>query len=180
MRRFFVTGTDTGVGKTQVAAALLELMAQRQLRPVRLEAVREWRFVSPQRRPSLVARRRQDRTARRSGCTVSLVPWRPPWPARAEGRPVSWSKVQRAWQSKLGPGVVEGAGGLRVPLTARHDVIDLARLCGLPVVLVARAGLGTINHSVLSLEALCSGRALGRRAGAEHARAKSLHTPEPG
>src|SRR5207244_1027823 len=53
-----------------------------------------------------------------------------------------------------GPGVVEGAGGLQVPLDAKHDVIDLIARAKLPVVLVARAGLGTLNHTKLSLKAL--------------------------
>jgi dethiobiotin synthetase len=52
------------------------------------------------------------------------------------------------------PLVVEGAGGLLVPLDPRHDVIDLIETLGLPVVLVARAGLGTLNHTGLSLELL--------------------------
>jgi dethiobiotin synthetase len=52
------------------------------------------------------------------------------------------------------PLVVEGAGGLFVPLDERHDVIDLVVALALPVVLVARAGLGTLNHTALSLEAL--------------------------
>jgi dethiobiotin synthetase len=55
---------------------------------------------------------------------------------------------------RRGPCVVEGAGGLFVPLDARHDVIDLIEALRLPVVLVSRAGLGTLNHTALSLEAL--------------------------
>jgi dethiobiotin synthetase len=58
-----------------------------------------------------------------------------------------------------GAGVVEGAGGLFVPLDERHDVIDAIGALKLPVVLVARAGLGTINHTSLSLEALARRRA---------------------
>jgi len=56
------------------------------------------------------------------------------------------------------PLVVEGAGGLLVPLDRRRDVIDLAETLGLPVVLVARAGLGTLNHTGLSLRLLESRR----------------------
>jgi len=50
--------------------------------------------------------------------------------------------------------LVEGAGGWRVPITATEDMSDLARLVGFPIVLVGRAGLGTINHTLLSLEAI--------------------------
>jgi malonyl-CoA O-methyltransferase len=52
------------------------------------------------------------------------------------------------------PLVVEGAGGLMVPVTEEIMMIDLAQRWGLPVVLVARSGLGTLNHTLLSLEAL--------------------------
>src|SRR5262249_42890975 len=50
--------------------------------------------------------------------------------------------------------VAEGAGGLRVPIDRERDIIDLIRALRLPVLLVARAGLGTLNHTALSLEAL--------------------------
>ncbi|HEY1332931.1 MAG TPA: ATP-dependent dethiobiotin synthetase BioD, partial [Myxococcaceae bacterium] len=52
------------------------------------------------------------------------------------------------------PMVVEGAGGLLVPLDGRRDIVDLIEALGLPVVLVARAGLGTMNHTGLSLRLL--------------------------
>jgi dethiobiotin synthetase len=54
--------------------------------------------------------------------------------------------------------IVEGVGGLLVPLTRRHTVADLAALIRLPVVLVARARLGTINHTLLTVEALAKRR----------------------
>ncbi len=60
----------------------------------------------------------------------------------------------KTFKTFTGPGVVEGAGGLHVPLDSRHDVIDLLRAVQLPVIVIARAGLGTINHSTLTLNAL--------------------------
>jgi dethiobiotin synthetase len=72
--------------------------------------------------------------ARREGVTIDLAKIVPP----ETGRPL----------------VVEGAGGLLVPLTEREFVIDLADTLELPVILVARSTLGTINHTLLSLEAL--------------------------
>jgi dethiobiotin synthase len=59
-----------------------------------------------------------------------------------------------AGAAHAGPWIVEGAGGLLVPLAERALVVDLIGLLGLPVVIVARSGLGTINHTLLSLEAL--------------------------
>ena len=59
--------------------------------------------------------------------------------------------------------VVEGAGGVMVPLSRRESMIDLMRALKLPVVLVARPGLGTLNHTLLSLNALKQGACRGRR-----------------
>jgi dethiobiotin synthetase len=66
------------------------------------------------------------------------------------------SAVRAVAAARRFPGalVVEGAGGLYVPLDARRDVIDLAQALRFPVILVARAGLGTVNHCTLSLLAL--------------------------
>ena len=67
----------------------------------------------------------------------------------------SWGETLKAFRAFQGRAVVvEGAGGLLVPLDARHMVIDLVAATRLPVVLVARAGLGTLNHTGLSLLAL--------------------------
>jgi dethiobiotin synthetase len=83
------------------------------------------------------------------------APLAPALAARRERRRVDWNRLLTGFgELGEGPGVVEGAGGLFVPLDARHDMIDLIEVTGLPVVLVARAGLGTINHTVLSLHAL--------------------------
>jgi dethiobiotin synthetase len=150
--RLFVTGTDTGVGKTEVAAALLELLAGRGERPFALkpfesgggdDARRLGEAAGGWQSPSRV-------------CLYRLrAPLAPAMAARVERRRISWARVRRAL-ARLGPGsgVVEGAGGVHVPLDADHDVIDLIAEYRLPVVLVARAGLGTINHTVLTLQAL--------------------------
>jgi dethiobiotin synthetase len=74
--------------------------------------------------------------------------------AERSPRPGAWRKTLAQFHRFEGSGVVEGAGGLLVPLDASHQVIDLAEELKLPVVLVARAGLGTLNHVGLSLEAL--------------------------
>ena len=157
VQRCFVAGTDTGVGKTEVASALLRALAHRGLRP--------WAFKPYE---SGVRRRAapEDASALRAAAggwqplaTVSLhrfrAPLAPGVAARLEGRRPSWRATLAAFRRLgPGPGVAEGAGGLLVPLDARRDVVDLAKALALPVVLVARAGLGTLNHTRLSLEAL--------------------------
>jgi len=138
--RFFVTGTDTGVGKTEVARALLALMRARGLQPF---ALKPYQSGGGDDAKSLGAR------------TVYRfkAPLAPGVAAELEGVRPSIKRVLKAIP-KTGAGVVEGAGGLYVPIDAENDVIDLIRAAKLPVVLVARAGLGTLNHTALSLKAL--------------------------
>jgi dethiobiotin synthetase len=150
--RLFVTGTDTGVGKTEVASALLERLVEQG------EAPRA--FKPYESGPGGDARRLQvagggAQPLETVSCYCFRAPLAPGLAARLEGRRTSLAAVERAFRA-LGPGslVVEGAGGLFVPLEPRHDVIHLIARLGLPALLVARAGLGTINHTTLSLLAL--------------------------
>ena len=100
------------------------------------------------------------------------APLAPGVAARRLGRRVDFRPVLSAYRSFAGrPMVAEGAGGLLVPLDARRDVVDLIALLHLPVLLVARAGLGTLNHTGLSLALL-----RGRR-GSRFARSSSPGAP---
>jgi dethiobiotin synthetase len=155
--RIFVTGTDTGVGKTQASCALLSLMADAGLRPEGFKPYESGCRSLARPEDALALRR-----AARSLLPLSRVcpqrfrlPLAPGVAARREGRPSSWETTLAAWR-EVGQGacVVEGAGGLFVPLDDAHDVMDLVTQLRLPVLLVARAGLGTLNHTALSLEAL--------------------------
>ena len=152
VRRFFVTGTDTGVGKTEVSAALLEVMARSGLRPFAFKPCQSggdtdtehlWKAAGSWQSKDAV-------------CLYRFrAPLAPSVAARAERKRVDWKRLLVGFHALGdGAGVVEGAGGLFVPLDDSHDVIDLIKATGLPVVLVARAGLGTINHTTLSLQAL--------------------------
>ncbi len=140
--RYFVTGTDTGVGKTEVSLALLTLMRRRGFEPFALKPYQSGRGDDAKRLGAKVLYRFQQPVA-------------PGVAAELEGVRPSMRRVLAAIP-KSGAGLVEGAGGLFVPIDARHDVIDLIYAAKLPVVLVARAGLGTLNHTALSLQALRS------------------------
>jgi dethiobiotin synthetase len=149
--RFFVTGTDTGVGKTEVSCALLSLLAERGQpfgwKPCETgddsDSRRLWEAAGGWQRLEDVNTYR------------FRQPLAPGVAARLEKRSVSWRRLRETFERfGNGPGVVEGAGGLHVPLTATHDVVDLIAALRLPVVLVARAGLGTLNHTTLSMDAL--------------------------
>lgn len=146
--RIVVTGTDTGIGKTVLAAALADALAACYWKPVQSgldgetdsETVRRLGRVEPSRILPEAYR--------------FTTPASPHLSARIDGvtiRPESLSPP-----ASDGPLVIEGAGGLMVPLTGREVFADVISHWGLPVVLCARTSLGTINHTLLSLEALRS------------------------
>src|SRR6185503_14426453 len=83
------------------------------------------------------------------------APLAPPIAARQEGRTVDLDAIQRgldAWRSECDIVIVEGAGGLLCPLTDHLTMADLAAQFGFPLLIVARLGLGTINHTLMTVE----------------------------
>jgi dethiobiotin synthetase len=159
--RVFVTATDTGVGKTEVACALLSLLAEAGRRPAPFKPYESG--CADLSAPSDAVRLR---TAAHSRDALALIcPHRfraavaPGVAAYREGREPSFRTTLAAFHAFDGRSLVaEGAGGLFVPIDSRRDVIDLVARLRLPVVLVARAGLGTLNHTALSLGALSARR----------------------
>jgi len=156
-RGFFVTGTDTGVGKTVVACALVRALRGRGLDVGAMKPIETGvGAAGPQDALAL-------REAARAGDPLDDVcpqrfalPAAPTVAAAAEGRRVDRGAIRGAWQrlgARHGWLVVEGAGGLLVPAAEDFSMADLARELGLPLVVVARAALGTINHTLLTLEA---------------------------
>ena len=146
MEGFFVTGTDTNVGKTLVAAWLVG----------QLDGF-YWKPVQAGTRPetdSDVVRRLSGAPPERimPEAYVLSEAIAPHEAARREGVEIDMAKLVPPSYDR--PLVVEGAGGLMVPLTDDAYVIDLATELHLPLVLVARSTLGTINHTLLSLEAI--------------------------
>jgi len=147
-RGVFVTGTDTDAGKTIVAAALVAALGGLYWKPVQSGLEQ-----SPGGDGAVVA-----------GLTGHL-PEDFPQPAYAFQAPLSPDQAAALEGRRIDPErivlpevqrflVVEGAGGLMVPLDETTLMVDLAGRLGLPVVLAARTGLGTLNHTLLSLEAL--------------------------
>lgn len=162
MRGLFVTGTDTGVGKTIVSAALVAAMraeglSVRAYKPVLtgLEEPVEGPWPRDHELLGAVARMAPERVAPlRFGPAVS-----PHLAAAMAGTQIDMAAVA-AGARELGREagaegalVVEGVGGLMVPLREDRLVRDLAAELGLPLVIAARPGLGTINHTLLTLQA---------------------------
>ena len=141
--RLFVTGTDTGVGKSYVAALLAAGMEAAYWKPVQsgVDADADW----VRRAAGLPAERVLPETYR------LRAPLSPHEAARREGVQIEMSRFVLPKQPRL---IVEGAGGVMVPLDDWHLMIDLMAALGLPVLVVARSQLGTINHTLLTLEQL--------------------------
>ncbi|MFL5451888.1 MAG: dethiobiotin synthase [Myxococcales bacterium] len=174
MRGYFVAGTDTGVGKTEVARAILFGLARAGLSPRPLKPVETG--CDPERPADALALRA---AAGFEGPLDEVCPYRFALPAAplvaatAASSSISVERIE-ALASKGSPIVIEAAGGLLVPVAREVAAasleqadpaerppaqtlvtnLDLAERLGLPVVLVGRAGLGTLNHCALSAEAL--------------------------
>ena len=162
---WFITGTDTGVGKTLVACALLHALAGRHARVVGMKPVAagaerdaQGRWVN------------DDGPARRAAGTRAGAPApdnpgllhdpvAPHSAAERAGRAIDIAAIARACarlRERADAVVVEGAGGFRVPLTPQLDGADLAAALGLPVILVVGLRLGCLNHALLTAESIAA------------------------
>ncbi len=157
-RGLFVTGTDTGVGKTVVACAIARGLVARGLdvgvlKPAETGVGADGPLDAQALREAAGVEDPLDRI-----CPQQFaLPAAPTVAAAAEGRPVDLAALDAAFHAlRAGHEVllVEGAGGLLVPVTATFCMADLAARWELPLVVAARAALGTINHTLLTLEAL--------------------------
>ncbi|MEW6349303.1 MAG: dethiobiotin synthase [Thermodesulfobacteriota bacterium] len=161
-RGLFVAGTDTGVGKSVVAAGLIRLALARGLRaqgvkPVETGCEKVGDSLFPEDGAFLV--RASNKAIGLDECTPLRfsMPAAPYRAAKAEGKSVTLAWIEehvRQLTSRADLTVVEGAGGLMVPMGKDWLLIDLVERLRFPVVLVGRSGLGTINHTLLSLEAM--------------------------
>ncbi len=145
-RSFIVSGTDTGIGKTAAAAMLTLALRARYWKPIQsgtedgtdtatvkaLTVLPDAHFLPE--------------------AYVLNAPLSPHRSAELDGVEIDTERL--ALPEVEGGLIVEGAGGLMVPVTRQWLQIDLFKRWGAPVILCARTGLGTINHTLLSIEAL--------------------------
>ena len=144
--KFIVTGTDTGVGKTLVSAMLTLALDYHYWKPVQsgLDSVTDSEWIKE------VAG--VDPTKIFPEHYRLTEPLSPHAAAEIDGVQIEMSQLQLPDVEQL---VIEGAGGVLVPLNRQGDLmIDLFAMWKLPVVVVARSGLGTINHTLMTIEAL--------------------------
>lgn len=158
----FITGTDTGVGKTVVAGAIASWFRRH---GIRVGVLKPIATGCERRREGLVSTDAEFLAhyadARHPLDTICpqryAEPLAPAVAAERAVQPVDWAAVQRSIDLVSRDSdvlIVEGVGGVMVPLDERHTVLDLASWLGLPAVIVARAGLGTINHTLLTVNSL--------------------------
>jgi dethiobiotin synthetase len=165
VKAFFVTGTDTSVGKTTVACALLAAARTRGHRALAAKPVESGCELDDSGVPvpadALALFRAAAGRAASSTPPGSvyrlLAPLAPASAAAREGRAIALTPIHRACARALSLApdffLVEGAGGLLVPLAEGLTIADLAASLGHPLLLVARDSLGTINHTLLTVEA---------------------------
>jgi dethiobiotin synthetase len=159
-RGIFITGTDTGVGKTLVAAALAVALKHAG------RTVGVMKPIETGISPSATARSDAERLRSIIDCQEQLrevCPYRfsspvaPLAAAQAEGQKIESAtirKIYRLLASRYDWTVVEGVGGALVPITPDTDIVDLIAQLRLEAVVVGRSGLGGINHARLTIEAL--------------------------
>jgi dethiobiotin synthetase len=157
----FVTGTDTNVGKTYLAAMIIRDLRRAGHR------VGAYKPACSGAITDSAGPRWDDIEHLRSALGTDypddlicpqrfLAPLAPPMAARAEGRQVDFDLLvhgAKHWQPHADHLIVEGAGGLLAPVAEAKTVADLAVAIGYPLIIVARCGLGTINHTLLTIEA---------------------------
>lgn len=156
-RSVFITGTDTGVGKTIVAAGIVAALRRRGvdagvMKPFATGAVRG----RSEDAELLVRAAGVDDPLERVNPVCLDPPLAPSQAARLSRRKVDLSRVRKAFRELSRAHdvvVVEGIGGLLVPVKPRYPVARVARRLGLPVVVVTRPTLGTINHTLLTVHA---------------------------
>ena len=150
-----ITGTDTGAGKTVVAAALVAALRARGRNAVGIKPVATDVLPGEAGEDATLLARASQRDPRDCLLAGFRLPRSPLAAARAEGRTLDVDALVqelRVRAAHADPLVVEGVGGLLVPLTERHTVRDLLRHLDAPVLIVGRAGLGTIGHCALTVE----------------------------
>lgn len=154
----FIAGTDTGVGKTLLTAALGLALKALGYRVVAMKPVETGLEDEPIPDSLYLKTLLNSKEPIEAICPFRfLKPLAPDVAAGLEGRRIEPLTIKDAYEALKGAYdivLVEGVGGLLVPLTGGFFVIDLIGFLGLDALLVARRGLGTINHTLLSLEAL--------------------------
>jgi dethiobiotin synthetase len=155
MKGIFITGTDTGVGKTYFTSLLTRALRKESIPAIPLKPI-----SAGDRTDSILL-------SEATGGEISPIeinpvhfsaPLSPYAASMVEGRPFPWGilreRMEKLAQNYQGPFLVEGAGGWRVPLDSSLGIREWAQELSLPVVVVARNSLGTLNHTLLTVDSI--------------------------
>ncbi|MGE5624890.1 MAG: dethiobiotin synthase [Bacillota bacterium] len=162
MKGVFITGTDTGIGKTRVSVGLLHALKRTGFKTVAMKPVASGAT------PGAEGLRNEDALALQAAATLKrpyeLVnpycfapPFAPHLAAREAGTEIGLEKIRSAYEAlcrDAGAVVVEGVGGWQVPLSETLELPDLVRELELPVLLVVGLRLGCLNHALLTARAI--------------------------
>jgi len=159
MKGIFITGTDTGVGKTYFTALLTRLLRKQGIPAIALKPV-----ASGDRSDAAKLAEAMDGALPipKINPIHFAAPLAPYAAGMLENRPFPWDLLRAHWQEMTsaypGPILVEGVGGWRVPMDSTRTVQDWAQELGLPVLVVCRATLGTLNHTLLTVDSIRQAR----------------------
>lgn len=153
----FVTGTDTGVGKTVITAALAVCLKQRSLRVAVMKPIETGCSEGHSDAERLVASISDTSPIDLVSPYRFAMPVAPLTAARAAGQSIDIGRIAAAFRrvaQERDIVFVEGVGGVRVPVSDKMDVRDVIAFLRLPALIVGRAALGGVNHALLTVDAL--------------------------
>jgi dethiobiotin synthetase len=157
---FFITGTDTGVGKTIVAGAVIKALMflgfrTGVMKPIESGCGHEGGLLIPFDGMFLKQTAHIDEHITLVTPCCFESPLAPMSASERDMTEIDIEEIRRSFSSlsgKYGMMVVEGIGGLMVPIKENYYVVDIARELGLPLLVVAKPGLGTVNHTILTVK----------------------------
>ena len=156
----FVTGTDTGVGKTLIAGAIAKILTDKGLKvgvfkPIATGCKRSWEGLISNDTWFLCYCANSNLSLSTINPVGYPTPAAPIVSAACDGPAIDFNRIAAAYKDICQNSdivIVEGIGGVRVPLTEEFDLLDLAAEFALPAVIVARPNLGTINHTLMTID----------------------------
>lgn len=156
----FITGTDTGVGKTLIAGAIAKILTDKGLKvgvfkPIATGCKHNWEGLISDDTEFLARCANSDLSLSVITPVGYLTPAAPIVSVAHDRSAIDFDKITAAYKDMCRNSdvvIVEGIGGVRVPLTAEFDLLDLAVEFALPAVIVARPNLGTINHTLMTID----------------------------
>ncbi|MCK4752179.1 MAG: dethiobiotin synthase [Planctomycetes bacterium] len=162
----FITGTDTGVGKTLIAGTIARILTDKGLKvgvfkPIATGCHRNWEGLISSDTEFLANCANSDLDFSTITPVGYLTPAAPIVSAAQDNIPIDFNKIADAYKDicqNCDIVIVEGIGGVRVPLTAEFDLLDLAAEFALPTVIVTRPNLGTINHTLMTIDCISAAK----------------------